>query len=133
MSHIRKKVQMDISGKSGSGVASAAGCILTCGKDHLLKIVDLQTFKVRQTMRAPGFAVGNTWCSAAIASDERHVTAGSTDGTVYIWEASLESPLPMRLYVENPVIIMKLHCRGQRSSSTQMLAYEHVVAKIAGQ
>ena len=63
-----------------------AGCVLTCGKDHLLQIVDLQNYRVRQTMRAPGFAVGNTWCSATIGSDERHVAAGSTDGTVFIWE-----------------------------------------------
>ena len=63
-----------------------AGSILTCGKDHLLKVVDVTNFQVKQELRSPGFQVGNTWCSAAMAADERHVAAGSTDGTVFVWE-----------------------------------------------
>jgi hypothetical protein len=48
--------------------------------------VDANNFQVKQELRSPGFQVGNTWCNATIAADERHVAAGSTDGTVFIWE-----------------------------------------------
>lgn len=63
-----------------------AGVVLTCGKDHVLKLVDTRSFQVRGEMRAPGFTVGNVWCSAALSADEHHVAAGSVDGTVFIWE-----------------------------------------------
>lgn len=66
-----------------------AGAILSCGKDHTLKLVDARSFQVRREMRAPGFAVGNVWCSAAISADENYITAGSTDGTVFVWEVSI--------------------------------------------
>lgn len=62
--------------------------ILTCGKDHVLKLVDMRTYQVKQTMRAPGFTVNNTWCSATISADERHVASGSVDGRVFIWGVS---------------------------------------------
>ena len=55
----------------------------------MLKLVDTKTFQVRKELRAGGFAVGNVWCSAALAADERHVAAGSTDGTVFVWEVSV--------------------------------------------
>ena len=63
-----------------------AGQILTAGKDNLLKLVDSRTFEVRQTFRAPGFAVGTVWCTACMSPDERHVAAGSASGAVYVWE-----------------------------------------------
>ena len=63
-----------------------AGQILTAGKDNLLKVVDSHTFEVRQTFRAPGFAVGTVWCTACMSPDERHVAAGSASGVVYVWE-----------------------------------------------
>lgn len=73
-------------------LVAIAGAILTCGKDHVLKMVDSRTFQVRKEMRAQGFAVGNVWCSADLSADERHVAAGSTDGTVFIWEVCFSHP-----------------------------------------
>ena len=54
----------------------------------MLKLVDTRTFQVRNELRSAGFAVGNIWCSAALSADERHAAAGSTDGSVHIWEVS---------------------------------------------
>ncbi|KAK9845276.1 hypothetical protein WJX81_001992 [Elliptochloris bilobata] len=68
-------------------IGLAAGVVLTCGKDNLLKLVDPRTFQVQRSLRAPGFSVGTVWCTACLGPDERHVAAGSSDGTVFIWEA----------------------------------------------
>ena len=43
--------------------------------------------QVQRSLRAPGFSVGTVWCTACLGPDERHVAAGSSDGTVFIWEA----------------------------------------------
>lgn len=46
-----------------------------------------RTAQVQRSLRAPGFSVGTVWCTACLGPDERHVAAGSSDGTVFIWEA----------------------------------------------
>lgn len=43
--------------------------------------------QVQRSLRAPGFSVGTVWCTACLGPDERFVAAGSSDGTVFIWEA----------------------------------------------
>jgi len=72
----------------------AAGTVLTCGKDNLLKTVNPQTFEVRQTFRAPQFSVGTIWCTACISPDGQHVAAGSGNGSLFVWNVS---PLLQRL------------------------------------
>lgn len=67
-------------------MSCSVGMVLSCGKDHTLKLVDMRSFQIKHTMRANGFSVGNTWCSATISADERHVASGSVDGQVFIWE-----------------------------------------------
>ncbi|KAK9828803.1 hypothetical protein WJX72_002152 [[Myrmecia] bisecta] len=67
-------------------VGSHGGTVLTCGKDNMLKLVDIRTFQVQHSLRAPGFVVGTVWCTASMGPDERHVAAGSTDGSVFVWE-----------------------------------------------
>lgn len=66
----------------------AAGTVLTCGKDNLLKTVNPGTFDVMQTFRAPQFSVGTIWCTACISPDGRHVAAGSGTGTLFVWNVS---------------------------------------------
>lgn len=54
----------------------------------MLKLVDPQTFEVRQVFRAPQFSVGTIWCTACMSPDGQHVAAGSGNGTLYVWNVS---------------------------------------------
>lgn len=59
-----------------------AGTMLTCGKDNVLKVLDLRTFEERAALRAPGFAVGAVWSNACLGPDERHAAAGAVGSRV---------------------------------------------------
>ena len=59
---------------------------MTCGKDDLVKLTDARTFQVAASLRAPGFHVGGVWCKACLGPDERHIAAGASDGTVFVWQ-----------------------------------------------
>ncbi|KAI3424821.1 hypothetical protein D9Q98_008207 [Chlorella vulgaris] len=62
--------------------------VLTCGKDNLLRCVDVRRFEVRHTLSAPSFTVGGTWTSACLSPSETQAAAGSGDGTVFLWDVS---------------------------------------------
>ena len=59
---------------------------MTCGKDNLLRLVDVRTFEVRSTLSAPTFVVGGAWATACLAPSEALAAAGSADGSVLVWE-----------------------------------------------
>lgn len=67
--------------------------MLSLGKDNMVKVTDSRTFQVQRQLRAPGFNVAGVWCKAAWGADERHVTAGSSDGTVFVWSVCPSSCL----------------------------------------
>lgn len=50
---------------------------MTAGKDNALRVVELRTLKPRDTLRAPGFAVGGYWAGLALGADEKHAAAGA--------------------------------------------------------
>lgn len=77
-----------------------AGVVLTCGKDNCLRLVDARSFQVRKTLSAPGFMVATTSCTACLSPDETHAAAGSSNGTVFVWEVSLPALL------DGPVVIV---------------------------
>ena len=54
-----------------------AGTLVTCGRDNVVRVLDLRTFEPRATLRAPGFAVGAVWTNASLGPDERHAAAGA--------------------------------------------------------
>ena len=54
-----------------------AGTMLTCGKDNVLKVLDMRTFEERAALGAPGFAVGAVWTNACLGPDELHAAAGA--------------------------------------------------------
>ena len=55
-----------------------AGTLVTCGRDNVVRVLDLRTFEPRATLRAPGFAVGAVWTNASLGPDECHAAAGDT-------------------------------------------------------
>ncbi|XP_051934100.1 autophagy-related protein 16-1 isoform X3 [Hippocampus zosterae] len=59
--------------------------LLTCSRDDLLKIVDLRTNAVRQTLSADGFKCGADWTRVTFSPDGNFVAGGSADGALYIW------------------------------------------------
>ncbi|XP_061682932.1 autophagy-related protein 16-1 isoform X2 [Syngnathoides biaculeatus] len=59
--------------------------LLACSRDDLLKIVDLRTNAVRQTLGAQGFKCGADWTRVTFSPDGNFVAGGSADGALYIW------------------------------------------------
>ncbi|PRW45473.1 autophagy-related 16 [Chlorella sorokiniana] len=65
---------------------SSGALVLTCGKDNLLRCVDVRRFEVRHTLSAPSFSVGGAWTTACFSPTEQQAAAGSADGTVFLWD-----------------------------------------------
>uniref|UniRef100_G3TYY1 Autophagy related 16 like 1 n=1 Tax=Loxodonta africana TaxID=9785 RepID=G3TYY1_LOXAF len=59
--------------------------LLSCSRDDLLKIIDLRKNAVRQSFSAPGFKCSSDWTRAVFSPDGSFVTAGSAEGSLYVW------------------------------------------------
>ena len=44
----------------------AGRLMLTCGKDNVLRAVDVRRFELRHTLSAPTFVVGGAWATACL-------------------------------------------------------------------
>ncbi|CAG8684442.1 6342_t:CDS:2, partial [Cetraspora pellucida] len=51
--------------------------VLTNSRDNTLKIVDLRTYDVEQTLHADGYKTGANWSKSCFSPDGRYVAAGS--------------------------------------------------------
>eukprot|EP00887_Chlorella_sp_A99_P004673 scaffold4.g4673.t1 len=70
----------------------SGGLVLTCGKDNLLRAVDVRSFEVRATLSAPNrFVVGGAWCTACLSPNEALASAGSADGSVFVWDVAMRA------------------------------------------
>ncbi|PSC73673.1 autophagy-related 16 [Micractinium conductrix] len=67
-------------------LGASGSMVLTCGKDNLLRCVDVRRFEVRHTLSAPAFTVGGAWTSACLSPSEQQAAAGSADGTIFLWD-----------------------------------------------
>ena len=61
--------------------------LLSCDRDDSLKVLDLRMNQVVQSFSADGFKVGCDWTRAAFSPDGEYVTAGSSDGQLFVWSA----------------------------------------------
>jgi len=59
--------------------------LLTCVRDDTLKQLDLRMNQVVRTFVADGFKVGCDWTRAVFSPDSEYVAAGSSDGSVFVW------------------------------------------------
>lgn len=62
--------------------------LLACVRDDTLKQLDLRMNKIVTTFIADGFKVGCDWTRASFSPDNEFVAAGSSDGSVFIWNLS---------------------------------------------
>ncbi|XP_034344245.1 protein Atg16l2 isoform X2 [Arvicanthis niloticus] len=73
--------------------------LLSCSRDNTLKVIDLRISNIRQVFRADGFKCSSDWTKAVFSPDRSYALAGSSNGTLYIWdvntgklETSLQGP-----------------------------------------
>ncbi|XP_078514724.1 protein Atg16l2 isoform X2 [Lissotriton helveticus] len=65
--------------------------LLSCSRDDELNMIDLRMTRVclsSKVFRADGFKCGCDWTKAIFSPDGNYVMAGSSDGTLYIWNVN---------------------------------------------
>eukprot|EP01105_Mastigella_eilhardi_P025033 TRINITY_DN6666_c0_g1_i1.p1 TRINITY_DN6666_c0_g1~~TRINITY_DN6666_c0_g1_i1.p1 ORF type:complete len:583 (-),score=161.33 TRINITY_DN6666_c0_g1_i1:764-2329(-) len=73
--------------------------ILTCGRDHELHLVDINTFRVLSTFKNDEFRCGTNWTKAVFSPDSHYVASASANGAIFVWNTysgKLEATLPPR-------------------------------------
>lgn len=59
--------------------------VLTSGRDNVHNLFDVRSLEVCGTLRASGNRVASNWSRSCMSPDDNYVSAGSADGSVYIW------------------------------------------------
>ncbi|XP_057435453.1 autophagy-related protein 16-like isoform X2 [Lotus japonicus] len=62
--------------------------VLTSGRDNLHNLFDVRSLEVSGTLRGTGNRVASNWSRSCISPDDKHVSSGSSDGSVYVWSTS---------------------------------------------
>ncbi|KAF2070613.1 hypothetical protein CYY_008070 [Polysphondylium violaceum] len=75
--------------------------ILTSSRDHTLKIVDVRTYDVVKTYKDPEYRNGLNWTRAAWSPDGKYISAGSIDGSIYIWDVKSAKTIKVLTKVHN--------------------------------
>jgi len=69
--------------------ASSDGrCLLTCGRDNLLKIYDPTSGTLIATLSHPEYFSGTDNTRASFSPDGRYVAVGSANGSVFVWDTT---------------------------------------------
>lgn len=72
--------------------------LLTTSRDNTLRLIDTRTFESVMTLQHSGYQVGFDWCKASLSPDGAFAVAGSTTGSVLLWNVMtgrLEKELSM--------------------------------------
>ncbi|CAD5118284.1 DgyrCDS6998 [Dimorphilus gyrociliatus] len=65
--------------------------LLTCSRDHCLKITDFRQNRVIITLHDDNFRISNDCSRAVFSPDEKYVLAGSNNGQIIIWNIAKQS------------------------------------------
>ncbi|KAF0691903.1 Aste57867_16942 [Aphanomyces stellatus] len=65
--------------------------VLTNSRDNTLQLLDTRTYEVLGQYAAPSYVCGFNWSKAAVTPDGQYIAAGSTTGSVLIWDAATKA------------------------------------------
>jgi autophagy-related protein 16 len=90
--------------------------LLCCSRDDTLRLIDLRQNAITATFTAPGFHVGVDWTRAAFSPDGQYVAAGSSDGTLFVWE-TFSGKVKTRKEHGKEIVTCAWHPKGQLFAS----------------
>jgi len=70
--------------------------VVSCGKDNLIKVLDVRNFKLIREISHPDFSNNQTWMNFGFSPDGKNFAIGSGNGSVFVWNVDsgkLESTL----------------------------------------
>ncbi|XP_066907379.1 autophagy-related protein 16-1 [Halyomorpha halys] len=91
--------------------------VLACIRDESLRVIDLRVNQIVSTYKAEGFKVGCDWTRAVYSSSGDFVTAGSSDGNIYVWNTSSELLHAVLKYHQSSVTAVSWHPHGNYIAS----------------
>lgn len=65
--------------------SSSGNQLLTNSRDHTLRVIDPRTYEVVTTLQHQGYQCGFDWCKASLSPDGLYATAGSSSGSLFVW------------------------------------------------
>ncbi|GLH02150.1 Guanine nucleotide-binding protein subunit beta-2 [Gryllus bimaculatus] len=78
--------EVELSGKVTSlDLSRDNNFLLACARDNSLRILDLRMKQVIGSFSADEFKVSCDWARAAFSPDGSYVAAGSSDGSIFVW------------------------------------------------
>lgn len=85
---VREMKDLHTSQVTSVSFARSGNSLLTNSRDHTLQVIDPRMFTIVQTLKHAGYQCGFDWCKATLSPDGVYAAAGSTSGTMYIWNAN---------------------------------------------
>ncbi|KAF1316336.1 Wd40 repeat protein tipd, partial [Globisporangium splendens] len=59
--------------------------LLSNSRDHKLHVIDPRMYEKVMTLQHPGYQCGFDWCKASLSPDGLYAAAGSSSGSLFIW------------------------------------------------